>query len=233
MKESESDRSTRNNRSTSNKSGVTRRRFMQSTAALSTLSVSANEIIAPASAQAQETTADIKLAQAASPPTAARAPVIAARPETPLSAEPPISVLEFVRLSQVLTGHDDLDTDLAAQYLQRCSDNEQVKGLLKELVQALSSVQGSHGDMVERLADRLLEKLQADNDRLFKAAEQIIYLWYVGGFFQPNPTGAPGFWDYGPPEHYFRGLAWPTIGVKPPMSAHNSVYWTTPGSQRG
>jgi hypothetical protein len=228
MKESESDRSTPNNRSASNKTGVTRRRFVQSTALLSTLSVSANEIITSAPAQAQESTAGIKLAQE-SPPSAARAPVIAVRSEAPLSAEPPISIHEFVMLSQVLTGFDDLDQDLAAQYLQRCSDNQQVNGLLKELVQALSSVQGSHGEM----ADRLLDKLQADSDRLFRAAEQIIYLWYVGGFFQPNPTGAPGFWDYGPPEHYFRGLAWPTIGVKPPMSAHNSVYWTTPGSQRG
>jgi hypothetical protein len=201
---------------------------MESTALLGALSVSANEVTPPAPAQAQETAADIKVAQAASPP-AARAPVVAARPEIPLSAEPPISVQEFVRLSQVLTGYDDLDPDLAAQYLQRSSENEQVKGVLKELVQTLSSVQGSHGDIV----DRLLDKLQADGDRLFKAAEQIIYLWYIGGFFQPNPTGAPGFWDYGPPEHYFRGLAWPAIGVKPPMSVHNSVYWTMPGTQRG
>lgn len=229
MAEHESDRSAPNNGLAPDTGGVTRRHFVQSTALLGTISVSANDIIAPALAQTQETAADTKLGQAASPPPAGRAPVIAARPEIPLSAEPPISVQEFVKLSQVLTGHDDLDPDLAAQYLQRCSDNEQVKGLLKELIQALSSVQGGHGDIV----DRLLDKLQADGDRLFKAAEQIIYLWYVGGFFQPNPTGAPGFWDYGPPEHYFRGLAWPTIGVKPPMSAHNSVYWTTPGSQRG
>jgi len=229
MDESESDRSAPDSRSASNKAVVTRRRFVQSTALLSTLSISAKEIISPASAQAQETTTDIKLAQAATPQPAARAPVTAVRPEAARAAEPPISVQEFVKLSRVLTGLDDLEPDLAAQYLQRCSDNEQVKGLLKELVQTLSSLQGSPN----AIADRFLDKLLADGDRLFKAAEQIIYLWYVGGFFQPNPTGAPGFWDYGPPNHYFQGRVWRIIDVQPPMKAHNNVYWTTPGRQRG
>jgi hypothetical protein len=74
-----------------------------------------------------------------------------------------------------------------------------------------------------------LDKLLLDNARLFAGAEQIIYLWYVGGFFQPNPSGkGPGSWDYGPPEHYFRGKAWSVIGVQPPMTAHGYPYWTTP-----
>src|SRR5262245_20125359 len=115
MKESESDRSAPNTGSTSNKAGVTRRRFEQTTALLSTLSVSANEIIAPAPVGAEEATTGIKLAQAASPPPAVRAPVVPARPAAPPATEPPVSVQEFIKLSQVLTGIDDLEPDLAAQ----------------------------------------------------------------------------------------------------------------------
>jgi len=153
------------------------------------------------------------------------APPAQAAPQTPVA--PPISVQDFIRVSRLLTGIDRLETELAEQYLERCSDNEQVRPLLKTLVAALPpSPQGDRKAMEEEFRKKLL----LEDGRLFNGAEQIIYLWYVGGFFHPNPTGkGPGSWDYGPPEHYFHGKAWSVIGVQPPMTAHYSQYWTRPG----
>jgi D-sorbitol dehydrogenase-like protein len=204
---------------------VSRRRFVQSTALLTGLSVSGRQLVQAAPAEAAEPLAGIRIAQAPPIPAARAVPVPA--PAQGVAA-PPISVEEFIRLSRVLTGFDDLGPDLAEQYLQRCSHNDKVQPLLKDLVNALPVPQGSPVEIEQKL----LVKLQADNGRLFGAAEQIIYLWYVGGFFHPNPSNkGPGSWDYGPPDHYFRGKAWAAIGVNPPITPRNRVYWTQPRTE--
>jgi hypothetical protein len=200
--------------------GVSRRRFVQSTALLTGLSVGGKQLVDAAPAEAAEPRARVRVAQA--PPVPAARAVAVPAPQA--ATAPPISVEQFIRLSRVLTGFDDLAPDLAEQYLQRCALNGNVQPRLKELVDALAGLQGSRTEIEQKF----LAKLQADNGRLFGAAEQIIYLWYVGGFFHPNPNNGPGSWDYGPPDHYFHGKAWEAIGVKPPITARNRVYWTQP-----
>jgi|GEM_PF-1399543 len=231
MKESESGRSSPNSGSPSNNAGVTRRRFVQSTAMIGTLSVGVGEIIAPAPAEAEAATS-IRLAQAEAPPPSARAPVAPARPAMPTAAEPPINVQDFIKLSQMLTGLDDLEPELAAQYLQRCTDNPEVSGQLTILVQTLSALQGSRDKIESDFHDKL--KSAGVQSPFFAASEQIIYLWYVGAFFRKKEGSATArYWDYGPPDHYFYGRVWRVIGVQPPMTAHNTTYWTTaPGSRR-
>ena len=203
-------------------SGVSRRRFVQSTALLTGLSVGGKQLVETAPAEAAEPLASIQIAQAPAVPAARSAAV----PAPQAGAAPPISVEDFIRLSRVLTGFDDLEPALAEQYLERCSDTADVRPLLKELVDALAGLQGSQTEIEQKF----LIKLQADN-RLFGAAEQIIYLWYVGGFFHPIQPGKPNSWDYGPPDHYFRGKAWKAIGVNPPIKARNRVYWTQPRTE--
>jgi len=230
MKESESGRSSSNSGSPSNSAGVTRRRFVQSTALIGTLSVGAGEIIAAPAAEAEEAPTG-RLAQAEAPPPSPRAPVAPARPATPTAAEPPVNVQEFIKLSQVLTGLDDLEPELAAQYLQRCTDNLEVSGQLILLVQTLSALKGGRDKIASDFHDKL--KSAGVQSPFFAASEQIIYLWYVGAFFRKKEGSATArYWDYGPPDHYFHGKMWPVIGVQPPMTAHNTTYWTTAAGSR-
>lgn len=205
---------------------VSRRRFVQTTALLSGISVSGRQLLDATPVEAAEPLDRVRVAQAPPVP-AARAVAVPAQLTAQGAAAPPISAEEFIRLSHVLTGFDDLAPDLAEQYLQRCSRNDKVQPLLRDLVNALSELQGSPVEIEQKL----LAKLQADNGRLFGAAEQIIYLWYVGGFFHPNPNRGPGSWDYGPPDHYFHGKAWAAIGVNPPITPRNRVYWTQPRTE--
>ncbi len=206
--------------------GFTRRRFMQSTALLTGVSVGGKQFIETSPVHAEESVGDLKVAQAP-PVTAPRAPAAPVQP-APQSAEAPISLQEFINLSQVLTGFDQLEPDLAAQYLQRCADNPEVSGQLKNLVQTLSSLKGSRRDLENGFRDKMVA--EGVNSPFFSASEQVIYLWYVGAFFKKGPTGAR-YWDYGLPQHYFRGKVWSVIGVKPPMTAHTSTtFWTKPGT---
>jgi hypothetical protein len=206
--------------------GVSRRRFVQSTALLTGLSIGGKQLVEPAPAAAQEHVADVRIAQTPPMPTP-RAAAVAIAPAPQAAAAPPISLQDFIKLSRVLTGFDDLESELAEQYLERCTLNVGVQPLLKPMVDALSGLAGSRSEIEKSF----LAKLQADNGRLFVGAEQIIYLWYVGGFFQPGATGGPPFWDYGPPEHFFNGKAWTAIGVRPPISARGHVYWSKPGTE--
>jgi len=200
---------------------LTRRRFVQSTALLTGVSVSGGQLIELSPLHAQDSVPETKLAQVA-PMQGPRAPAAASEklPGPPTTSE--ISVQEFIGLSEVLTGLDGFESDLANQYLLRCAANPEVQGQLKRLVQTLSSLHGNRRAIENGLADAL----QADGP-LFAAAEQIIYLWYIGAFFRVNPSDGQRYWDYGPPDHYFRGKVWGVVGVKPPMTAHGSNnYWS-------
>jgi hypothetical protein len=201
--------------------GVSRRRFVQSSALLTGITLGGRQLIDPSTVQAQELTVDVKVADAPLVQ-GARAPAapIQSQPETP--AVRPITVQQFIKLSQALTGLDQLEPDLADEYLERCMDNTEVKSQLKQLTDMVSSLQGSSD------AD-IAKSLQAAG--LFSTAEQIIYLWYVGAFFRLDPKRQARFWDYGPPEHYFRGKMWSVVGMRPPMTARYRVYWSSPNTE--
>jgi hypothetical protein len=207
----------------------TRRRFVQSTALLSSVSIAGKQFFDPSPAHAQKSTAVVKLAQAA-PMQGARPPATASQKLPELPVTPELGLQEFISLSRVLTGIDHIEPDLAAEYLQRCTTNPAVSGQLKRLVQALSMLQGSRGAIEKGLVDAL----HADTG-LFAAAEQIIYLWYIGAFYKfPDASGGAGFWEYGPPEHYFRGKVWGVIGVTPPMTSGGPPgFWSRNPARNG
>src|SRR5262249_218154 len=207
----------------SEKHNFTRRSFVQSTALLTGLSVGGKQLVEPSSVQARERVADVPVA-------GPRAPVAASQNVPHIAGEPPISLEEFIKLSQVLTGLDNLESDLAAQYLQRCADNPEVSGQLENVIQTVTSLKGSRRELEDGFHDKLVA--EGVNSPFFSASEQIIYLWYVGAFFKKDPASSTGarYWDYGLPQHYFRGKVWPVIGVDPPMTAHKSTnFWSKPG----
>src|SRR5712691_11301459 len=146
------------------KHSLTRRRFVQSATLLTGVSVSGGQLIEPLPLQAQESLPEQRLAQV-TPMPGPRAPAMAPEKLPGPPATPEISVQEFIRLSKVLTGIDDLEPDLADQYLLRCEANPEVQGQLKKLVQTSSSLHGSRRAIEKELADAL----QADGP-LFAAA---------------------------------------------------------------
>src|SRR5262249_34126301 len=129
---------------------VSRRRFVQSAALLTGLSIGGKQLVEPAPAKAQAPTAHVRGAPAPPGPPAG-AGAAPAQMAVQAAAAPPISVEEFIKLSRVLTGFDDLKPDLAEQYLLRCSLNGDVNPLLKEIVDALSGLQGSRSEIEQKL----------------------------------------------------------------------------------
>src|SRR6266511_1001598 len=119
------------------KDRLSRRRFMQSTALLTGLSIGGQPIAGSSPVQAQERAVpETKVAQV---PTVA-GPRAAAPSTSALPVQPPISLEDFIKISEVLTVLNRLEPDLAAQYLQRCADNPEVSGQLENLVQFWSSL---------------------------------------------------------------------------------------------
>src|ERR1051326_4569445 len=100
---------------------LTRRRFVQSTALLTGLSISGKQVAEASPVEAREHVAEVKIADAVPP--APRAPTATVQIALQDLGAPPIALEEFIKLSKVLTGFDKLESDLAAQYLQRCTDN--------------------------------------------------------------------------------------------------------------
>ena len=210
---------------------LSRRSFVQSTALLTGVSVTGAQVIESSALGAEGDMPARMFAQAAQPSLSPKPPAAPAMTITPgPPAKPEISLQEFITLSEVLTGLDGLEPDLADEYLQRCAVRPDVKGQLKNLVQTLSLLKGDRREVENKFAD----KLKAD-DGLFLAAEQIIYLWYIGAFYRVlSAPGNPVAWECGPPEHYFRGKVWGVIGVKPPMTAHDSTnFWSSKPTGKG
>lgn len=142
-----------------------------------------------------------------------------------------ISTLDdFVSLSEALTGVHPLDRQLASDYLARASSNPDVGGVLTDLIATFKDItaKGGGADVVNTAIGN---RIMADG-RLGPAAQQIIYLWYISAFFVLDPTDPAklrGQWQYGPPQHYPRGLVWSVIKAHAPMAPGGDVgYWANP-----
>jgi hypothetical protein len=203
-----------------------RRQIVQSTALVAGLTIGGNEAAESSSFEGEGGRAS-RLAQAATG-VGPRAPATPPQIARDAGAAVPIDLQAFIDLSRVLTGVDDIEADLAAQYLQRCADNPEVSSQLQALVQALSLLKGDRRAVERGFRDKM--NAEGVESTFFGAAEQIIYLWYIGAFFRKkDPAKADRYWDYGLPEHYFRGKVWSVIGTTPPMTAHKSLdHWTRP-----
>src|SRR6266478_378455 len=83
---------------------VTRRTFVQSTALLTGIAAGGGQFVEPRPVRAEESAADARVAQAAPVVQGARAPTTPVQTPSDLPATPDISLQEFIKLSQVLTG---------------------------------------------------------------------------------------------------------------------------------
>jgi hypothetical protein len=134
----------------------------------------------------------------------------------------------FLRLSRHLTGVADLDRVLAEHYLARFADQPGCGELLPDLLGAFAAVEQAAGD-VEAAIDRDIMR----DPTLGPPARQLIYLWYVGAFFESyplDPTRRRGTWRYGTEaDDYGRGLMWSVVRAHAPMTPGGSgEYWSEP-----
>ena len=127
-------------------------------------------------------------------------------------------VKSFVKLSCDLTGHEQLDEDLATEYYDRIAKrfDSRFSKLLAEYAE--------NGDVANIMSD----------SQFSEVAKEITMLWYMSGFRIPkgqDDDGNPKFEELPPetPEQYFRGLFWPTVRAHPlGLSGGYFGYWKYP-----
>jgi hypothetical protein len=118
---------------------------------------------------------------------------------------------DFLALSRIFTGVDNLDADLGRQYLDRLNSSP-FNPLLSRV---LKMYQGLRNE--PDVAEQVKKQIVAD-DSLRPTVCQIILLWYTStmqGNLGMNPPVA-AVMRFGTQEEYFSGLAWSIIGAHPP-----------------
>jgi hypothetical protein len=119
---------------------------------------------------------------------------------------------DFLGLSRILTGVEDLDVNLGRQYLDRLASSP-FQPQLDEILERFRGLKKG-----EKLVEQVKAKI-VEVDPLRPTVCKIILLWYTStvqdnlGMDPPAPS--PSF-RYGTPEEYFSGLAWKIIGAHPP-----------------
>lgn len=142
---------------------------------------------------------------------------------TPTYALDEALLIDFLRVSEALTGVRPLDRHLGARYLERYATHPQLSLLLPRLLHAFRDLGSSDAPA----SDADIEKNIMQNTSLRPAAEQLIYVWYVSAFFLPRTDDpSKSTWVYGSPEEYERGLIWSTIRAHAPMTRGGPYgYW--------
>jgi len=114
---------------------------------------------------------------------------------------------DFLALSRILTGVENLDAELGRQYLDRLTSTP-FEPLLRQILERFRGLEDDG-----TLADQVKRQILGD-DTLRPAVCQIILLWYTSAM-QDN-LGTPGVMRYGTQEGYFSGLGWSIIGAHVP-----------------
>jgi hypothetical protein len=118
---------------------------------------------------------------------------------------------DFLALSRILTGVDNLDVDLGRQYLDRLNSSP-FNPLLSQILKRFQGLR-DEPDVVAQVKKQIVA-----DDFLRPTVCQIILLWYTSSV-QDNlgmdPPVAPVM-RFGTQEEYFSGLAWTIIGAHPP-----------------
>lgn len=118
---------------------------------------------------------------------------------------------DFLALSRILTGVDNLDADLGRQYLDRLNSSP-FNLFLGQILKRFRELKDKP-DVLDQLKKQIV-----GNDSLRPTVCQIVLLWYTSTMqdnlgMQPPTTPMMRF---GTQEEYFSGLAWTIIGVHPP-----------------
>ncbi len=137
-------------------------------------------------------------------------------------------LMDFMKLSETLTGVKPLDRRLGVQYLERYARNPDLSALLPQLIKAYRDVVASNpspDDLIKDIQQKIMLDATAG-----PAAEQLIYVWYVSAFFLPVDHGAASRnWLYGSPEQYEQSLLWPLVHGHAPMTRGGDYgYWEEP-----
>ncbi len=132
-------------------------------------------------------------------------------PEKLSSSARTSDVADFLGLSRILTGVDNLDADLGRQYLDRLNSSP----FNSSLSRILKRFQGLRDkpDVVAQVKKQIVA-----DDSLRPTVCQIILLWYtstVQDNLGMNPSASPVM-RFGTQEEYFSGLAWTIIAAHPP-----------------
>jgi hypothetical protein len=114
---------------------------------------------------------------------------------------------DFLALSRILTGVEDLDTGLARQYLDRVTSTPFGPSL--HLILERFRGLGTGEDIANRVKQDIL-----DDDQLRPTVGQIILLWYTSAMW--DSLTIPIALRYGSQEEYFSGLAWQIMGAHVP-----------------
>jgi hypothetical protein len=118
---------------------------------------------------------------------------------------------DFLAISRILTGVDNLDADLGRQYLDRLNSSP-FNPLLSQILDRFHGLR-DEPDVVEQVKKQIVA-----NDSLRPTVCQIILLWYtstVQDNLGINSSASPVM-RFGTQEEYFSGLAWTIIGAHPP-----------------
>src|SRR5260370_5039728 len=122
------------------------------------------------------------------------------------------SVLDdFISISRILTGVDNLSSELGCQYLDRMNSSP-FNPFLSQILKRFQGLRDKP-DVVEQVKKQIVA-----DDSLRPTVCQIILLWYtstVQDNLGTNPPVAPVM-RFGTQEEYFSGLAWTIIGAHPP-----------------
>jgi hypothetical protein len=137
----------------------------------------------------------------------------------------------FLEVSERLTGVAPLDRHLAREYMERYALNRQLTTNLDLMVRAYRAIPGNPPHNEGEVRQKIM--LSADG-KVRAAAQQLIFLWYIGAFFIPLPSQSPGplppleddpndvrkrIWVYGTPEQYSRALVWSIARAHAPMTS--------------
>lgn len=144
-------------------------------------------------------------------------------------------LVDFIKVSEALTGIKPLDRRLGSQYLDRYARHPELTKLLPPLIKAYRAINSAPTTRspTQETDSRFSETVMTDS-AMAPAAEQLIYLWYVSAFFLPVDHGAPSrSWIYGTPEQYDRALLWSVVQAHAPMTRGGPTgYWARPPIHR-
>jgi len=134
-------------------------------------------------------------------------------------------LVDFIKVSEALTGVKPLDHRLGVQYLERYAYHPELTALLPQLIKAYRDIANgspSQDDLINVIQKKIMQ-----DKTVGPAAEQLIYLWYVSAFFLPiDHVAASRNWLYGSSEQYDQSLLWSVAHGHAPMTRGGPTgYW--------
>jgi hypothetical protein len=114
---------------------------------------------------------------------------------------------DFLALSRILTGVQNLDAELGRQYLYRLASTP-FEPVLRQILERFRALKDD-----DTRVNQVKREIVA-NDMFRPTVCQIILLWYTSAMRDNLAT--PLVMRYGTPEEYFSGLAWRIMGAHVP-----------------